>query len=372
MLCWEKYSRKEQTKTKQQIITEKQTKTKNQTTENPETTRQPNTNISVPLQVRSPYILRKPCLFRKKLRDSVSRVFPFTSLTSNDIRRCNLFQKNLPENRSRKASMTLEAAFTLSLLIFASVSLMLPAKIMVTERKMQAGLEAAGEDLSQFAYLLDSLKNGKEENIISVGETDKAFSLNAEEAAAPLYARMKVLSYCDTKNVSHVSMLRSSIRKDEEILDLVMEYDISMPFPVLGLPSLHRTIRCRRRCWTGREGRYGESDGKGNEDEKIVYVGRNSTRYHPDRTCHYLANRLTPIAWENIDGKRNTSGGKYYPCSACAKNVGKGSTVYIAASGARYHSRQDCKSITAYARAVKLKDVKYLGACSYCGGRSGA
>lgn len=299
----------------------------------------------------------------------VSRVFPFTSRNRNDIPRYCPFQKSPCQSSSLNASLTLEAAFTLSLLIFASVSLMLPAKIMITERKMQAGLEAAGEDLSQFAYLLDSLKNGKEKTVLGAGENDKAFSLNAEAVVAPLYARTKALSYCDTKNVSHVSMLKSSIRKEEDILDLVMEYDISMPFPVLGLPSLHRTIRCRRRCWTGREGRYGEGSQGKNEDERIVYVGKNSTRYHPDRNCHYLANRLTEVSWESIDGKRNADGGKYYPCSACAKHTGKGSTVYIAASGTRYHSRQDCKSITAYARAVKLKDVKYLGACSYCGGR---
>lgn len=101
--------------------------------------------------------------------------------------------------------MTLEAAFTLSLLIFASVSLMLPAKIMITERKMQAGLESAGEELSQFAYLLDSLNEEKQENSSGAGESDKTFCLNAEQAAAPLYARAKVMSYCDTERI-HISV----------------------------------------------------------------------------------------------------------------------------------------------------------------------
>ena len=32
---------------------------------------------------------------------------------------------------------------------------------MITERKLQAGLEAAGEELSQYAYLLDSVEQGK-------------------------------------------------------------------------------------------------------------------------------------------------------------------------------------------------------------------
>ena len=163
-------------------------------------------------------------------------------------------------------------------------------------------------------------------------------------------------------------MLGSSVKEDGETLDLVMDYDISFPFPVLGLSSLHRTVRSRRRCWIGREGRYGEGTENADEDERIVYVGKNSTRYHPDRNCHYLSNKLTAVSWESVSDKRNTDGSKYYPCSACAKGAGKGSTVYIMSSGGKYHTLQDCKAIMAYVRAVKLKEVKYLGACSYCGG----
>ena len=215
MLCWKKHSSEEQT--------------------------EQNNKTNVPLQVRSPFYVRKRSMLRKAECGPVSRAFPFISRK----------QRKSENQRKMKASMTLEAAFTLSLLIFASVSLMLPAKIMITERKMQAGLESAGEELSQFAYLLDSLNEEKQENSSGAGESDKTFCLNAEQAAAPLYARAKVMSYCDTERISHISMRKSSVRKEDEILDLVMDYEISMPFPVLGLSSLHRTIRCRRRCWTG-------------------------------------------------------------------------------------------------------------------------
>ena len=303
---------------------------------------------NVPLQVRSPFQKDKwfsaPKCGRKY---ESSRAFPFTSLN---------------------ASLTLEASLVLPLLIFASVCLMLPARIMMTERKMQAGLEAVGEELSQYAYLLDSVERGNLGSIPGAGEAALAFCQNAAAVAAPIYAYGKTMDYCDTARVSHVSMLGSSIREDGETLDLVMEYDISFPFPVLGLSSLHRTVRSRRRCWIGREGRYGADANAGDEDEQIVYVGKNSTRYHPDRSCHYLSNKLTAVAWESVSGKRNTDGSKYYPCASCAKNAGKGSTVYIMPSGGRYHTMQDCNAIMAYVRAVKLKEVKHLGTCSYCGG----
>ena len=53
------------------------------------------------------------------------------------------------------ASLTLEAAMCLTLFIFASTCLILPMKIMNTERRIQAALEGVGEDLSQYAYLKD-------------------------------------------------------------------------------------------------------------------------------------------------------------------------------------------------------------------------
>ena len=70
------------------------------------------------------------------------------------------------------AGMTLEAALVLPLFIFASVSLILPMKIMNTERKIQAGLEAAGEELSQYAYLQDVMMNGEEHSGLKLKATE--------------------------------------------------------------------------------------------------------------------------------------------------------------------------------------------------------
>ena len=192
--------------------------------------------------------------------------------------------------------MTLEAALVLPLFIFASVSLILPMKIMNTERKIQAGLEAAGEELSQYAYLQDVMMNGEEEQIPGADSYAKDFCKNLAGAAAGIYAQLRVQEHVDTKQVIFMHSLQSSALEDGEMLDLVLNYQIQMPFPVLGLEHISRTARSRRRAWIGREGHdgtAGEGAGGTGEDE-IVYVGRNSTRYHRSRSCHYLANNLNP------------------------------------------------------------------------------
>lgn len=267
------------------------------------------------------------------------------------------------------AGMTLEAALVLPLFIFASVSLILPMKIMNTERKIQAGLEAAGEELSQYAYLQDVILKGEEEQIPGADNYAKDFCKNLAGAAAGIYAQLRVQDHVDTRQVIFMNALQSSVLEDGEMLDLVLNYQIQMPFPVLGLEHISRTARSRRIAWIGREGHDGTAGGgeNGTDEDEIVYVGRNSTRYHRSRSCHYLVNNLSPVAFSEIEGLRNKSGGKYYACKVCGDGAAAGSTVYIMPEGSSYHRTKNCSAIVSYVRAVKLREVAHLGPCSYCG-----
>ncbi len=266
---------------------------------------------------------------------------------------------------SVSGSFTLEAVMCLTLFIFAAVCLILPMKIMNTERKLQAALEEMGEDFSQYAYLENELKKG----IMPAGAGDfaKEFCKYFVSGAAKGYAQVKIMEHVDTFSVEKIHMLRSQVLEDGETIDLIVDYEIRLPFPVLGIPALKRTLRCKRRAWIGKEGKDYKEGGGTSENQKdvIVYVGKNSTRYHKSRSCHYLANNLTGVKKDQVKDLRNESGGKYYPCGVCGKNGG--SIVYIMPNGSSYHSGKNCTAIVAYARTVKLSEVEYLGACSYCG-----
>ena len=97
----------------------------------------------------------------------------------------------------------------------------------------------------------------------------------------------------------------------------------------------------------------------------MVYVGKNSTRYHSSASCHYLSNDLTAVSYASLSGERNSGGKKYHPCSRCAKGV-TGGTVYIMPSGTSFHTSESCSAIRSYGRAVPKSDVAHLGPCSYC------
>lgn len=287
-------------------------------------------------------------------------------ILSTFFRTCNYGCHGKKAFLSAPAALTLEAAMCLTLFIFASVCLMLPMKIMNTERKIQAALEEIGEDFSQYAYIKDSLESGKIWNITATGDFAKGFCKYLVAGAAQGYAQVQVMSHADTPSMKYVTMLRSQILEDDETIDLVLDYEIRLPFPVLGLPALERTARCQRRAWIGKEGKNYDGDGslqEGSPDE-IVYVGKNSTRYHRSRSCHYLSNRMTSVSRAEIASLRNDYGSKYSPCAVCGQL--SGNTVFIMPGGNRYHTTQVCSAIVAYVRAVRLSEVEHLGACSYC------
>lgn len=267
------------------------------------------------------------------------------------------------------ASLTLEAALSLTLFIFVVVCMMLPMKIMNTDRKIQAALESVGEEFSRYAYLKDLIDRGEEARIPGAGEAAKAFCGYLAEGVAVGYAQAAVMGHLDTSAVGHMRMLRSSILEDGEVFDLILDYEIRMPFPVLGLDAVKRTARCRRRAWIGipgKEGGLGNGEGDSGSKDETVYVGKDSTRYHRSRSCHYLANNLSAVAFDAVADMRNDGGGRYRACQVCGAGAGSGSTVYVMPSGDHFHTTKQCRAILAYVRAVRLSEVVHLGACSYC------
>lgn len=285
----------------------------------------------------------------------------------------NYRKKILGNCHGRKAflsvsgSLTLEAALVLTLLIFSSTVLILPMRILNTERKIQAALESVGEDFSMYAYLQKNLKDGLDDLVPGASEWAKDFCHQLETGIAETYIESKVMEHADTNVIQQVTMKQSEFLEDGEWFDLILNYEIRMPFPVLGLDAVSCTARCRRRAWIGKTGKDGEAEAGTENVEEMVYVGKNPTRYHRKRSCHYLANDLTAVSFEEVGSMRNQSGGKYYACAVCASGCGEGSTVYIMPSGSSYHGSRTCTAIIAYVRMVPLSEVAHLGACSYCG-----
>lgn len=262
-----------------------------------------------------------------------------------------------------KASLTVEAAMVLPLFLFLMVLLMMPMEIMNQGRKIQTALESAGEEMSQYAYVLDQIKQGEKIDAGKINGLSESLLNGFTEQGILLYVRKKIEGRVDLKRVENITFDRSSVLQDGETIDLIMNYRVKLPFSAFGLQSVPMTARSCRRAWVGKEGGKGIRNG---ETEEIVYVGKGSVRYHRSRTCHYLYNHLQQTTLAGVEKLRNLSGGKYKPCSRCGKTAAKDSAVYVMPSGERYHTDKNCSSIISYVSAVTISEVRHLGPCSYC------
>jgi hypothetical protein len=263
----------------------------------------------------------------------------------------------------KKGSLTIEAALVLPLFLFFMVILMLPMGVMKEGRRIQTALEAAGEEVSRYAYVLHQLELGERLKATGINDFSEEFLDGLTEEGILLYVRKRVEGLVGFERLESTSFVRSSVLRDGETIDLIMDYRVRIPFSVFGLSSIPMTARCCRRAWIGQEG---GSSGKTGQEDELVYIGKASTRYHRQRTCHYLYNDIQEIPFKEVENARNLSGGKYKPCSRCGGFAEENGSVYIMPSGERYHSDRNCSSIMAYVEVVPLSQVRHLGACSYC------
>ncbi len=263
---------------------------------------------------------------------------------------------------SKKGSLTLEASLILPLFLFSMILMMMPMEIMNEARRVQTSLESAGETVSQYAYVLEQINQGKKVNEVKE-ELDFKLSEQLTETGVLLYVRNRVEEQVHSKRVADISFVKSSFMEDGETIDLVMNYRICLPFSVFGLKSVPMTARSCRRAWIGKEG---VSRSAGGEEEEFVYIGRGSQRYHRLRTCHYLYNDLQERSLDQVKDLRNRSGGKYKPCERCKKELGFSGKVYVMPWGEKYHTDKNCSSIISYVSTVPLSQVRHLGPCSYC------
>lgn len=313
-----------------------------------------------PLQVRTTTDMQKNS---KRIRISEKRV----SSWAFQMKRIPGDTKKQYADNKRRGSLTLEAALVFPLFVFFCVTLLIPMRIMDRQRQIQAAVESAGKEISQYAYGAYLWEQGKE------GQMDESRDEPAENGMGDIFGGVSlagitamVLEKIDKKWVKDISFAGTAV--EDDMVRIVMTYRMPLPFSVFRMDSVGAEAVCVRRLWTGAEGnREGDFLPEGEEKEEMVYIGRNSARYHRDRKCHYLFNDLRQVQAGEIDGLRNQEGKRYYPCPSCGAADSEG-PFFVMPWGTRYHSTGQCGAIRAYVQAVPLSQVKHLGECSYCGG----
>jgi len=243
-----------------------------------------------------------------------------------------------------KGSITVEAAIVIPMFFLAILCLACVLEMMSMRLLMRTALCNAGRDISQQAYSVPMTTGyGVKERIVNdVGEERIEHSLIKG-------------------GVSGISCNRTTYDEATAIFDLVLSYQMQVPFPIPALPAVRCEEELRVKGWTG----YTKKE-TGEDADTTVYVTKTGTVYHKDMFCKYLVSSVRTITWEELEEKRNLSGGKYYACEVCGKTADNTGRIYITDYGDRYHVSIGCNSLKRVVYAVPYKEVSEREGCSKC------
>ena len=282
--------------------------------------------------------------------------------------RSAVFGRRMCSGTSCRGSLTLEAALSLPVIIFAMVLLMTPFKIISASGKMQAAAETVCADVSRYAYTKMQIKSGKpltDDSGLMGDMIDAAASVALGE-----YTAGKAKQEVADANLVYVTGLNTECMIENDTITIVLDYKYRLPFlSLFGIDGMSQSVVSSRRAWTGKNGSgvSGGSDESGESDDEWVWIGANPTRYHLTPDCHYLSNNFQTGTVTGNSKTQTINGKKYTACARCAGSCKSGMTVYVLPAGSHFHTSQDCSALAAYVKKVKKNTVEHLGPCSYCG-----
>lgn len=242
-----------------------------------------------------------------------------------------------------KASVTVEAALTVPVFLFAILCLVYLLEIRTVKEKIVfAASDAAKTAAAEMS--VSPILNPSEikKNIVEAIGEDRLGRSIVDGGASGLHCGKSYFSYFT----------------DE--VHVVVEYSVSPPLPgIIGRGADFRE-EVKARGWTGLRPPSGDPD-----KAEIVYITRDSHVYHENRDCTYLRLSIRYVPFEELKWRRNIYGGKYKSCEKCVHAQPLGG-VYITDSGGKYHSSLNCSGLKRTVYAVKKSEVGLRRGCFRC------
>lgn len=273
-----------------------------------------------------------------------------------------LYQKRAISFAFRKgAFVSIEASICLSIFLLSIMSILSFDIVMNQKMKMDIGLRNTASKIAQDYALYDSLVSD-EESLFKDYAVRGIGIVAAKQLFMDELGKDNLDKSCIAGGSSGISFLYTDIVDDEGYVDIVISYNMDLPFKIIPLPKIKMTQRCRIYPWSGTEVFSSE-----NENGEYVYITATGTVYHTSLSCRHINIKVNKLTLGEVGGLRNDSGGKYYPCEICYE-ADDGSIIYVTSSGTAYHSDKGCPSISRNVKKVPKSEVIGRAVCKNCGG----
>lgn len=291
-----------------------------------------------------------------------------------ELSRCRAWYSRSEETSlTSSGSLTVEAALILPFFLMVLLGFLSLFYIMQFQLQLQAAMDLAVQKAASYYYAVELIQ-GEEDTADDINGTAGISTDLLKGGITAAYLRAEIMSQLEDEifDRAHIwggkaglTFLQSKFPDESGAIDLVVSYQVEIPFLPGESAWMLMSQRSRRMAWTGST-RWVSSDNKENSDDTVVYVTEYGSVYHMDLNCSYLRLNIQSVRPDEVASLRNKSGGKYNLCEKCGNTIA-GFYVYITESGDRYHYKLRCPGLTRNIKPVMLSEVREKSACSRCG-----
>lgn len=257
-------------------------------------------------------------------------------------------KKNLSKSGDKelyKASLTVEASLVVPIFFFALICIVYLMEIMAIQMNVRIGMHSALDTMVNQTSTISYMSTNSIEEILveAIGEEKLDQSILVDGSLG---------LDCSESNISVTTGL----------VTLHVTYAVEVPISAFGFPGLSYEEEMIVKGWTGYE------SGVSLSTDEVYYITDNSSVYHVSASCTHLSLDISSADMGELEELRNEYGEIYSACSKCIEDAETlEGTIYIASSGAHYHSTLDCSGLTRSVYAVSSAEIIGMGVCSRCG-----